>query len=58
MKNLLFIVKQEHPYTDRPYRIVEVTHTIDGPRSRLSDRTFMFLQDAKVTMQELEDSQP
>lgn len=44
----LQIVKQEYPYNNHPYRLLEVYITSDGYRSRICDGTFRTYEEAKA----------
>ena len=46
MKLNLTVVKQEHPPSGKPYRLLEVYLTSDGWRSRICDGTFVTFAEA------------
>lgn len=43
----LLIFEQRSPPTRKPYRLVEVNTTIDGPRWRVTDKSFTTMTEAE-----------
>lgn len=41
------IFEQRVPPTRKPFRIIETTRTIDGPRDRIADATFTTMAEAE-----------
>lgn len=44
----LLIFEQREPPTRRPFRLVEVTYTVDGPRSRVAEKSFTTCAEARA----------
>lgn len=43
----LLIFEQRSPPTRRPFRIIEKTTTLDGPRDRITDKSFTTMAEAE-----------
>lgn len=54
MKRQLKLVHQLEPRCVKPYRIIEVQATVDGPRDRITDHCFARIDEALNAMKELE----
>ncbi len=42
------VFEQRIPPTQRPFRIIETTATLDGPRDRITDKTFTTIGEAEA----------
>lgn len=42
------VFEQRQPPTRKPFRIIETTRTIDGPRDRITDATFTTMAEAEA----------
>lgn len=45
------IFRQEFPHHSRPYRLVEVYATSDGPRTRICDGLFATREEAMIELE-------
>ena len=43
----LLIFEQREPPTRKPFRLVELYTSVDGPRWRITDKTFAFADEAR-----------
>lgn len=41
------IFEQRVPPTRKPFRIIETINTIDGPRDRITDKSFTYMAEAE-----------
>lgn len=48
------IFEQRVPPIAKPFRIIETTRTIDGPRDRITDKTFTTIGEAEAFVRDAE----
>lgn len=48
------IFEQRQPPTRKPFRLVETRPSVDGPRSRLTDKTFTTFGEAEAFVRSFE----